>query len=299
MRFTLKTFGVTALLSISLGISFDSQAIPGQPGSLDATWANASAVGAGKVVTDVGGQNDFATAIALQPDGKAVLAGYCVAATPVFCALRYNTDGTLDLNFGNSGKVITPIGSYGDAARAVVVQPDGKLVLAGSCYNGAAREFCLLRYTANGALDVSFGSSGTVITPRSGGDDFANALALQPDGKLVVAGYCKVAAQFQFCAVRYSSDGTLDATFGNNGRSISPDGNGFDLARAAALQPDGKLLLAGECSLSSVTGFCALRYNANGTVDTAFGINGSVITTVGSGYASATSIALKRTESLR
>jgi uncharacterized delta-60 repeat protein len=106
--------------------------------------------------------------------------------------------GALDTSFNTTGKVITAIGSDSDIAFALALQPDGNIVVAGYCVNGSNNDFCLARYLASGALDPSFNSTGKVITAIGSGNDNAYALALQPDGKIVVAGQCSN----DFCLAR-------------------------------------------------------------------------------------------------
>jgi len=225
-------------------------------GALDTTFGSG-----GKLTTAVGtGYDAYAIALALQPDGKLVLAGYCInGATAYFCALRYLVNGALDASFGSSGTVITPVGTSIDQANALTLQPDGKLVLAGYCVNGVYPAFCALRYRANGTLDTSFGTAGKVVTPFSMISN-AGAIALQPDGKLVLAGTCTTVID-AFCALRYHANGTLDASFGSGGTVITPVGTVNDVATALALQPDGKLVLAGHCSNGTDDDFCAIRYD--------------------------------------
>jgi len=287
----------TASIALSLFACFSSTialAIPGQPGTLDGAWATLSTLGPGKAITPVGADDDKAYAIALQPDGKVVLVGTCRTAIDLdFCALRYNANGTVDTSFGSGGSVTTSLGTSDDWANGVAVQPDGKIVLAGLCVNGATVDFCALRYNANGTLDTSFGSGGKVITPVDTVDDYAKALILQPDGKIVLAGNCFNGTNSSFCAVRYNANGTLDASFGTAGKVITPVGTFTSAASALALQPDGKLVLAGSCSNGTNDDFCALRYNANGTPDSSFGSAGKVFAAVGTGLDDATALALQ------
>jgi uncharacterized delta-60 repeat protein len=283
----------------ALLLSAHGLAVPGQPGTLDATWAASSPLGPGKAITPVGSRSDFASALALQPDGKLVLAGGCSVNTYPYrdvCALRYNANGTLDTSFGANGKVIAPMDSGVGEAFALVLQPDGKLVLAGYC-DGAPTDsdFCALRYNTNGTLDTSFGTDGKVITPVGSSGDIATALARQPDGKLVLAGHCQNnGTNYDFCALRYNANGTLDTSFGAGGKVITPVGSLNDYFGALALQPDDKLVLAGSCLVNGASSrFCAIRYNANGTLDTSFGTGGKVITPVSSYNDNAYALALQ------
>lgn len=251
-------------------------------GTLDASFGSG-----GKVITDVGSADDNVRAVILQPDGKVVLGGSCVVVnTTDFCAVRYMNDGTLDASFGTNGKAITSLGSSLETVTSMVLQADGKIVLAGDCGgNGFNADFCALRYLANGSLDANFGTNGKVTTPVGSNDDFSSALVLQPDGKLLHAGYCRIVdINYDFCTVRYNADGTLDTTFGTSGKVITAIGVDRDYASGIALQPDGKIILTGWCATSASNfDFCALRYNADGSLDATFGTSGKVVTPVGSG----------------
>jgi len=239
-------------------------------GDLDPTFGNN-----GIVITPIGnsGDNDEIAALVLQPDGKLVAAGYTAhlgVAKYDVAVVRYGADGSLDPTFGNGGKVTTAIGSAFDRAHALVLQPDGKLVAAGSTYNQATNyDFALVRYNSDGSLDATFGSNGKVTTSIAGGADEAFALVLQPDGKLVAAGYANQGATSNdFALARYSASGALDPTFGNGGIVTTPVIRGSDQIYALGLQPDGKLVAAG-------TGGVA-RYLAGGGLDDTFGNGGLV-----------------------
>jgi uncharacterized delta-60 repeat protein len=247
------------LLTLSL-ISFGE----GAPGDLDPSFG----VG-GKVTTDFGPR--IGRALVLQPDGKLVAAG---GAFSEFALARYLPDGSLDTTFGTGGKVITPFGQAFVAANALVLQPDGKLVAAG--YSGPSDEafdFALARYLPDGSLDTSFGTDGKVTTDL-GSSDVANALVVQPDGKLVAAGVTGKLAPIDFALVRYLPDGSLDHTFGVNGTVTTDFGSSNDGAEALVLQSDGKLVAAG----SSNADFALARYLPNGTLDPTFGTGGKVTT---------------------
>ncbi len=250
--------------------------------------------GTGKVITAIGNGNDGAYSLALQPDGKIVVAGSCRnGATYDFCLARYVASGALDVSFNSTGKVITAIGSGNDAAYSVALQPDGKIVVAGRCANGTNTNFCLARYLASGALDLSFNSTGTVITAIGNGGDVARGVALQPNGKIVVAGYCSSGTNSDFCLARYLASGTPDLSFNGTGTVVTPIGMSDDYAISLALQPDGKIVVAGVCASGASIDFCLARYLANGTLDTSFGCTGKVITPIGSSDDYAYSVALQ------
>ena len=250
--------------------------------------------GTGKVITAIGSGNAAAYSVALQSDGKIVVAGRCSNGTNTdFCLARYLASGALDMSLNSTGTVITTIGSGNDVARGVALQPDGKIVLAGYCSNGTSSDFCLARYLPSGTLDVSFNGSGTVITPIGVGDDYAISLALQPDGKIIVAGVCSNGANSDFCLARYLANGTFDTSFNSTGKVITPIGSSDDYGYSVALQPDGKIVVAGYCVSGANLDFCLARYLANGTLDTSFGSTGKVITAIGSSTDVANSAALQ------
>ena len=256
---------LATLALLTLWSGANTWATPGLPGTLDLTWA-----GTGKQLTPVGGSGnlDVAYAMAIQPDGKIVQAGECASATLVaFCVVRYNTDGSLDTGFNGSGKVITSIGSTTSGARGVAIQSDGKIVLVGYCYSGSNQDFCALRYNTNGILDTAFNGTGKVITPVGSNSDFAAAVAVQVDGRIVVAGSCDTGTRFDFCAIRYDTNGGLDASFNGSGKVITSYGNDEGIVSAMAIQTDGKIVLVGTCG-TSVKSFCGTRYNVDGSLDT-------------------------------
>jgi uncharacterized delta-60 repeat protein len=262
-------------------------------GSLDTTWAITSSLGAGKVITSITGGNDFANAAALQSDGKIVLVGTCFNASTGndFCAVRYDTDGSLDATFNGSGIVITPVTTGYDEAVALAIQSDSKIVLAGYCTVITNFDFCAVRFSANGALDDGFNSTGVVLTPVTAGNDEARAVAVQTDGKIVLAGRCGISPNLDFCMVRYTANGALDSTFDVDGKVITSLTGGNDNALALAIQSDGKIVVAGNCPAGG-TQFCTARYTTSGAPDTSFNGTG-IVTTAVAGFSAATSIALQ------
>lgn len=184
--------------------------------------------------------------------------------------------GVLDSTFGNNGKVISNIGSRvgsSDVARAIAVQTDGKFVAGGYSYDGAQKDFALIRYNTNGSLDSSFGSNGRLILSLSSGDDEIHGLAMQTDGKILVGGSANINSNGEFAIVRFNSDGSLDTSFGASGKIITPVSNDRDYIQALAVQPDGKIVAAGVGG----TAFVVVRYNSDGSLDAAFDGDGKVL----------------------
>ncbi|CBE67527.1 MAG: hypothetical protein F9K13_06055 [Candidatus Methylomirabilis oxygeniifera] len=278
---------VAGALLILLG-TLSATRVYAAPGSLDPAFGTA-----GKVTTDFGRAGD-ASAVILQPDGKLVALGTSyVAGNSDFALARYNPDGSLDPTFGTGGTVTTDFGSPLDFAQALVLQPDGKLVAAGSANAAAGNsDFALARYNPNGTLDPTFGTGGKVTTDFGDGDE-AHALVLQPDGKLVAAGYTDTSGSSVFALARYNSDGSLDPTFGTGGTVVTPIGDDNNSAHALIRQSDGKLVVAGSTRIAGDYDFALARYNPNGTLDPTFGTGGKVTTDLGSPYDSARALVLQ------
>jgi uncharacterized delta-60 repeat protein len=253
----------------------------GATGSLDGSFGSGGTVG-----TPVGGGTDSADAIVLQPDGKMLVGGtsYTGFSTQEdFTVARYNRNGSLDTSFGASGIVITDILGHDDAVTGLALQPDGKIVAAGKARTSSAWNVAVVRYNTNGSVDSSFGTNGKVTTSLGSGDGVATALVRQPDGKLLVAGYTGSASNSKFALVRYTAGGSLDPTFGSGGNVTTAVDSGPDDARVVTLQPDGKIVVAGDSS-----GFLVLaRYAASGALDTSFGTAGFAS---GPGFASAVAV---------
>jgi len=246
-------------------------------GTLDATFGSS-----GTVTTAFGSANDIAWALGIQEDGKIVLAGQTYnGANYDFAMARYLSDGTLDSTFGTAGTVTTAIGSGHDYVHTLGIQTDGKIVVAGEYYKDFNYYYTLARYLSDGTLDPSFGSAGITTTAvGSGGNAELHALALQADGKIVVAGYAYNGVDFDFTLVRYNTNGTLDSTFGSSGIVTTDSGNGNDYPYAIAIQTDGKIIAAG----SSNYDFALARYFSDGTLDPSFGTGGIATTAIGNGF---------------
>ena len=190
--------------------------------------------------------------------------------------------GSIDTSFGTDGKTVTAVGPTDDYAQAMAVQADGKLVVVGYGNTGAGTDFELVRLQRDGAIDTTFGINGKVTTDVSTGSDEANAVAIQADGKIVVAGSADVSPKGKsFAVVRYNADGSLDGTFGTGGKVITSFGSQSDEAFAVVVQADGKIVLGGHYrSATQGLDFALARYEANGTLDAGFGVNGLATTPV-------------------
>ena len=259
--FSLAAFTLWVVLHASSPVAFASA------GDLDTIFGTN-----GLVLTSFD-NNAEGNAVAVQSDGKIVMAG---EAGNDFAVARYNSDGSLDNNFGSGGRVTTDFNDNNDEAYSVAVQPDGKIIVAGS----SGGDFAVARYNSNGSLDSTFGNNGLVTTDysRSGPGDIAYAVAIQSDGKIVVAGSSYDATEYEeFALLRYYGNGFLDSTFGVDGIVIIPvsgQSQTMDIAYAVAVQSNGNILVAGQ----SREDFALLRHTSNGSLDSNFGNGGIVIT---------------------
>lgn len=193
------------------------------------------------IVTTPVGDSSTARSVALQADDKIVVAGYYDDGDNYFVVARYTVTGTLDLEFNGTGLVT---GTIQGAAYGVAIQPDGRIVVVGS-----GDGFVVARYLTNGDLDTSFGAAGTgiVTTPISSESDGARAVAIQDDGKIVVAGYSNsVVSKSDFTVARYTSDGVLDTTFHRTGIVTTPiSSSNENAALGVVIQSDGNIVAAG------------------------------------------------------
>lgn len=239
----------------------------------------------GAAITPIGPGADEARNLAVQPDGKIVVVGHASNGTNLdFAVVRYNMDGSLDDSFGGDGIVTTDIAGGDDLAYGVGIQADGKIVVAGDGLL-TSYDFTVVRYNADGTLDDSFNGDGIATVDINGlqSDDHVNYMLIQPDGKIVANGYRNAGSNGDFAVIRLNANGSPDAGFGGGDGIVFTDLNGGseDFSSGVLYVPGGKLIVAGSTGGGSVYDFAAVRYNANGTLDTDFGTNGVVIYSIG------------------
>lgn len=192
-------------------------------------------------------------------------------------------DGSLDLSFDTDGVTSTAIGANA-LANSVAIQSDGKIVVAGTSNDATGIFFTLARYNTNGSLDNTFDTDGIVTTAIGTTQDKASSVAIQANGKIVVAGASEVGSGFVFALARYNIDGSLDSTFDNDGIVTTAVGTTIyesisDPFLSMVIQADGKIIIAGSSKNSnSIFCYTLVRYNVDGSLDNTFGINGIVIT---------------------
>jgi uncharacterized delta-60 repeat protein len=258
-----------------------------------------SGFGSGGKVTIVanGGGLDTMTALAVQPDGKIVVVGFSSLPTAFnddFVVMRFNTDGTPDTSFGSGGKTFTDFDGINDQAKAVLLQSDGKIVVAGQAQLGTLastdQDFAVVRYFPDGTLDASYGTAGKVTLNVGGRSDFVNAAALQADGSIIVVGRVFTdngSGNADIGVARFRGNGSVDGGFGNGGihridfgvGGIVPpnfDGGEWDEATDVAIQGDGKIVLGGYTISVGVFRAALVRLTDAGNPDGSFGASGLV-----------------------
>jgi uncharacterized delta-60 repeat protein len=228
-----------------------------QAGHLDASFGSAGIFTFS--LTTNNGSSNLASAVALQSDGKFVVAGQLGSRSGL---LRLNPNGSLDSSFGNGGVVVTKIGgvilqNFGGLA----IQSDGKIVVAAT---GVPARGQVARFNSNGSLDTTFGSNGIAAVQVATG-----LLVLQPDGKIVVTGSNGGFGSL----VRLQANGQPDTSFGTNGQAPL-----LEVASSIALQSDGKILTGAFGFFAPGAGLIA-RYNTDGSLDKSFGISGQAAST--------------------
>ena len=227
-------------------------------GSLDASFGNG-----GKVTTNVGGRTDFGYAIALQADGRIVVAGRVGingGTNPDIGVLRYLANGSLDTSFGSGGsRQIDFGGGSWDEAGDVLVQPDGRILVGGLTSNGGSYRYALLRLNGDGTPDVGFATQGIANTAFTTQGDYGHAIALQSDGRIVVAGQVASLGNGDFGIARYGSDGSLDAAFGQGGLVRVDFFGSVDAAFDVLVQNDGKIVAGGLARNGTSVGLALAR----------------------------------------
>jgi uncharacterized delta-60 repeat protein len=242
-------------------------------GTLDNTFS------VGIVVIDLGVQVASANAVAVQTDGKIVVAGLAYFGNQAdMVAARLNSNGTLDTSFNGSGKVILDFG-VSATASALAIQSDGKIVLAGNAGNYPTSDFALARLEPDGGLDTSFNGNGKIIQDF-GGPAGASGVAIQKDGKIVAAGTraesADIGANTEFAVARYNRYGIPDLPFGSHGKAVTKFNMGL-VGTAVGIQKGGRIIVAGYTNGTNVRSAVLAGFRKNGQLDASFGKHGKVV----------------------
>lgn len=265
-----KLHRIKYLLGLILCAVSVSSTVVAAPADLDPTFG-----AIGKVISSPDGSQSIASyGMALQPDGKIVMVGSRInpSTSQGFIVARYNTDGSLDTTFGNNGWSSATFGASYEAAVSVDIQPDGKIVVGGTLRDVSFVEFGIVRFSSNGSLDTTFDGDGKVTIDFNDvvsgfHREYLGVLKVASDGKIVVAGHAAdPAVDYRFILVRTNADGSLDTTFGTNGKFVDVTGgaSSYDSIKDLVVLPDGKFVVVGiNYSVIDNSGI-AIKYNVNG-----------------------------------
>lgn len=280
----MKRFIRTSILLFSV---FSIPFLSGAKENLDLNFGNN-----GQLTTEFSIYEDQAFAITVQPDGRILVAGQSENGSDTdFAIARYLKNGKPDKSFNYNGQVTVAVGSGNDAGHALIVQEDGKILVAGTTDNGDDLDVAVIRLLANGLPDMDFSEDGLVTISLPKSDDMANDILLQKDGKIILAGTSEASDTKHIFLARLNSNGSLDKNFGTEGllKVTTNDSNtdqNESSAFSAALQKDGRILLAGLSSTETFSRATLFSFLENGQIDQNFGDKGIVI----SGYEDENSI---------
>jgi uncharacterized delta-60 repeat protein len=280
------------VLTVSIGLVLAIASMPGASAAATTGFLDKTFSGDGRVLTNVGGDDDV-QAVAIQADGKIVVAGSSSGGTDV-AVVRYNADGTLDTGFGGGdGVVITDVNGD-DFALSIAIQNDQK-ILVGGATDGVGSAL-LIRYGTSGTPDATFGGGDGIVATTIGLGAVFTDLAVQGDGAIVAAGAATLdGAKGVALVARYDSSGVLDtANFASPDGYVTTNlGAGGGQIAGVALQADGKIVGAGSSYSTTSSNVALLRYTTAGVLDTTFGGgDGKVTTDVGTGYDTGNDVAI-------
>jgi uncharacterized delta-60 repeat protein len=235
-------------------------------GTSDPSWADNGVLRLGT------SSGDFASGIAIQPDGKIVVVANLNSADGEL--LRYLPNGKPDLTFADSGRRSIPVGVNGNSPAGVAIQPDGKIVVVGSASDNNYDQY-VARFRPGGSLDSTFNPTGAtpgVVVKDFSGQEAANAIALQPDGKILVTGWMFTGSNNDISLFRLTPTGALDSTFADDhsGLEVTPVGTGDDAGNAVTVAGDGHIYVAGSATWANPDAV-VVRYTSAGSLDSGWG----------------------------
>jgi uncharacterized delta-60 repeat protein len=279
VRFLLEAIIVAASIAAS------ATAASADPGDLDRTFGDG-----GRVRTNVSRTNDAAQDVAIQANGKIVVVGRASTSNLYgdVAVARYRPNGSLDPAFGHRGIVTRSLSNRSDAVGAVAIQANGRIVAAGGlATSGRTGRFAVLRFLRDGSLDDTFSGNGVAKLGFGDDSDEAADVAIQSDGRIVVVGTTGLG---EFALARYEEDGTLDPTFGGDGKVTADPTAGYDTATGLAIQEDGAIVVSGIGGDGTMV---AMRFATEGTPDAAFDGDGIVTVDAAAGNDSASAVAIQ------
>lgn len=243
--------------------------------TLDATFGNG-----GKVVSRIRNCDAYINDVAIQADGKIIVAGMLYEPVGKFLLVRYNIDGSIDSSFGFQGSTTKDIGVNSNDIRSIAIQSDGKIVAGGKIqfpYDSHIY-FALVRFNSEGIVDSSFGNNGLVTTTFESGPDIIEVLTkviVKPDGKILAGGFSYNSflsnSPVNALLAQFDKNGSTDSSFGTYGTVVLAENESSSRSFTMTLSGDSKIICGGPHGSSS---FGSMRFNSNGTIDNTFGANG-------------------------
>ena len=223
----------------------------------------------GKIIIPLGNGNDESRSFTFDGDGKILIAGFSYnGKNNNFSVARLNADGSLDNTFSTDGKILIPSDGI-DKAKGLIIDPTGKVLIAGSSFNGNANDFSIVRLNADGDFDSSFNGTGKLIIPVGNNEDFGNYLTEDANGKMLISGTSIVNYQTELSIIRLNSNGSLDSTFDTDGKLIIPIRASSNDVGNLTIDAFGKIIIVG--------GTVILRLNSDGRMDSTFDEDGKKI----------------------
>ncbi|HQV40362.1 MAG TPA: T9SS type A sorting domain-containing protein [Flavobacteriales bacterium] len=246
-----------------------------QDGVLDPSFS-----GDGIATHGFGLANDVARKVIQQPDGRILVGGNTfVLGASAFGVARLLENGELDVSFAEDGYTVHQVSSMGDAAFDMALQPDGKVLLAGVSSEVGSNGIGLMRFEADGELDMGFGTEGVSIANIPGQSVEIYGVALQADGKIVVCGMA-FSVGGQLLVARFDDTGALDLSFNSTGYTLVPIGE-YAVAYDVAIRPDGRIIAAGHTETNGNASLALAQLDTDGALDASFGTDGIVTTELG------------------
>lgn len=217
--------------------------------------------------------------VEVQSDGTIIVGG---TSNEDYAFIKYSSDGTPFSAFGGNGKVEYDLnGNYGEEAYTISITDDNKIFAGGSSYRVCTTEIGIIRLNSDGSIDNSFGWNGQLIADFNNGSEYALAMELQADGKILTAGFHKdTSGHYDIEVIRYTQDGDIDNTFGTNGFVVHDFGYDESKAFAIAIEDNGDIIVAGSFGSSSQFSVGLVRFKTDGTLDNSFGVNGIIVSDI-------------------
>jgi uncharacterized delta-60 repeat protein len=274
-----------SVIAVAAAVLTWAVAFAGAAGQLDTTFS-----GDGRVLANLAPGFDVAYGVAVQDDGKIVVAGRAGGAGGRMFVARYQSSGALDPTFSGDGRAFVDFGPGNDFAQDVAITADDKIVIA-----GAARDFAqvaVARFDTTGAPDTSFSGDGKLARNFDPADEGAYDVVVDGNGRIVLVGFVR-SGGFRLALMRFMPNGGVDTSFSGDGLVATDFGAGQDFGIGLALQDDGKIVAAGIADETGGARMALARYLPGGRLDTSFSSDGRRTINTSPGYENLLSVAVQ------